>query len=105
MIRLSHTQCYLPPSSMSLTRSVTVDRHYDPLRQNQYHSKVHTPPDKRGASAKGKPPSYNQQSPQVSQYNKNGINTPLSDSSNSSIAAAILWPLLIKNMALFSLKN
>ena len=47
------------------------------LSQNQYYSKPHTLPDKHGVSAKGNPPSENQQAPQVSQYKKNGNNTPL----------------------------
>ena len=70
--------------------------------QNKYISKVHTPPYKRGARAKGKPLSDNQQAPQVSQYKKNGKNTPYSDSSDLSITAAILWLLFIKNLVFFS---
>ena len=75
------------------------------LHQNQYHSKLHTPPEKCGASVKCKPPPGNQQAPQVSQYKKNSKNTPLSNSSNLSITAAILWPLLIKTPVFFLAKK
>ena len=88
---------------MSLACPGPVDRQHNrekasaPLRQNKYNSKAHTPPEKRGASAKENPPPENQQETQVGQYKNNGNNTPLSDSSDSSIAVAVLWPLLIKN--------
>ena len=51
------------------------DKASAPLRQNQYHSKSHTSPDKRVASAKGNIPTDNQQDTQVSKHNKNGNNT------------------------------
>ena len=108
MIRPSRTQCWLPPSSMSLTcpgpvaRQHNCDKSSVQLRQNQYHSKVHTPLDKRGASAKGNPPPDNHQSPQVSQDKKNGKNTPNSD---SSITPALLWPRLIENPVVLPVKN
>ena len=44
---------------------------------------------------KDKPPPENQQAPYASQYNKNGKNTPFLDSSDSPIAAALLWQQLI----------
>ena len=96
---------------MSLTRPGPVahqhnhDKSSAPLRQNQYHSKSHTPPDKRGASAEGSPPPDNQQSPQVSQYNNNGKNTPSLDFSDLSITVAVLWQLLIKNTVYFIAKK
>ena len=50
----------------------------------------------------GQPYNLNQQAPQVIQDMNNSKNTPSSDSSDLSIAATVLWPLLIKN-AVFSL--
>ena len=81
---------------MSLTFPSPVARQYNrgkyssPLRQNKYHSKPHTPPDKRGASVKGNPAPDNQHAHQISQYNKNSKKTPSSDSSDFSIAAVVL---------------
>ena len=46
---------------------------------------------------KGNPPPENQQTSQVSQDKKNGKNTPYLYLSDSSITAAVLWPLLIEN--------
>ena len=53
--------------SLTLPKPVAFQQNYDkstaPFRQNQYHSKPHTPPDKLGTSAKSNPPNYNQQVP------------------------------------------
>ena len=80
---------------MYLTFQVPVSRQHNrekastPIRQNKYHTKAHTPPDKRGASVKGNPTPDNKQASQLSQYNNNINNPPSLDSSDSSIASAI----------------
>ena len=71
------------------------------LHQDQYHSYPCTPPDRHGASTKGNPPPNNQQVPQVSQDKNNCKKTPSFYSSDSSNAAAILWPLWPKNPVFF----
>ena len=76
-----------------------------PLHQNQYNSKPHTSPEKRGSSAKGKPTPENQKETQVSKYKKNGKNTPSLDSSDSSTPAAVLWQLLFENTVFFLAKK
>ena len=81
------------------------DKSSSPLRQNQCYSKSHTPPDKRDASSKGNPPPENQQEPQVIQDKNNGKNTPSSNLSDLSIAAAVIWLMLIKTPALLLLKQ
>ena len=111
MISPSRIKCRLPPSSMSLTCHSPIacqhnwDKSSAPLCQNQYHSKVHTSPDKRGASTKGKPTPNNQCFPKVSQEKKNGKNTPSYNFSYSSITAPILWAMLIKNLDFSRLKK
>ena len=90
-----------------VSRQHNRDKSSAPLLQNQYHSKSHPTPDKCGASAKGIPQTENHQAPQVSQDKKNGKKIPfldLLDSSYLSIAAAVLWPLLIKNLVFSRLK-
>ena len=108
---MSCTQFCLPPSSMSLTCPGPVARQHNcekssaPLRQNKYNSKPHTPPYKLGSSANGNHPQDNQQAPQIIEDNNNCKKTPSSDFSDSSIAAAVLWQLLIKNPVAFLTKK
>ena len=103
LIHLSRTWCRIPPCSISLIFPVPVacqhnfDKSSDSLCENKYHSRPHTTPEKRGEIKKGNPPPENQQAPQLSQENNNGKNTKSSYLLYSSIAAAVLWQLLIKN--------
>ena len=46
-----------------------------------------------------------QQALKTIQYRKNFKITPSPDLSNSSIAAAVLWPLLLKNKVVFYKKS
>ena len=99
----SRTQCCIPIYSMYITCPLPRERQQNcnkcsaPLRENQYNSKPHTSHAKRGASNKVKPPPENQQAPQVIQDKKNSKNTPFSDLSDSSIAAAVLWNIFVEN--------
>ena len=76
-----------------------------PPCQKWYNSKSHNLPDKRGRIFVVNPLSNHQQALKESQYRKNVKSTPTSDFSNSSIAADILWPLLLKNRLFFINKN
>ena len=110
-ISLFCTQCYVAPSLVfqaclpSKGRQYIHDKSSAPLHRARSHAHPHTPPARRGASAIHIPSSDNQQAPLVIHDKKNGKNTLFSGSPLSSIAAAVLWPLWLKNPAFFHQKK
>ena len=86
-----------PPPPLRLKK---CNKHYAPFRCSRYNSRAHTIPDKRDASAMSNPPPRNQQACQEIQDKKNGDSTTSPD---TSIADAVLWLLLLKNLLFESL--